>query len=256
MTRLLCLLLLLAWSTTAGAVQIQAGGEVAHSGPLTLPTGARLSEAALAAQPLPEAYLLGAAWLRPDLRVAQVRLQAGVLFDLGALQRRAHAEGRTDLAAAAATMRHWLATLPITGRQVPALLDPRVVEVNAAQNHLLADGDQLFYPSRPSTVRVVGAVRQACILPHVPLQDARRYLAACPAGPAADRDDIYVIEPDGQVFVQGIAPWNRSTPLALAPGAIIYVPLQQRMAAKVDAGLNHDIAALLATQVLPGPGAE
>ena len=72
---------------------------------------------------------------------------------------------------------------------------------------------------------------------------------------AADRDSIYVIEPDGRVFVQGVALWNRSEAQVLAPGAVIYVPLRERAARKVDATMNSDIAAFLATQVLPGPGA-
>ncbi|MEW9624541.1 capsule biosynthesis GfcC family protein [Rhodanobacter geophilus] len=255
MNRLLCLLLMLAWSVAAHAVQVQASGAAAHTGPLDLPDGARLSNAALAAQPLPQAYLLGAAWLRPSLTDTQTRLKAGVLFDLDALQRQARAKGHAELAATAGALRHWLGSLPVTGRQVPALLDPRVVEVTAAANHLLADGDRLFYPQRPTTIRVVGAVHRPCNLPQVALQDARLYLAACPRDPATSPDDIYVIEPDGRVFVQGIALWNRSAPLALAPGAIIYVPLRERAVGGVNPGLNHDIATLLATQVLPGPGA-
>ena len=114
-------------------------------------------------------------------------------------------------------------------------------------------GNRLYYPLRQDSIRVVGAVQQPCTLPQVPLQDARDYLAFCTATRAADQDDIYVIEPDGRVFVQGIALWNRSTPLTLAPGALIYVPLSARAIKSVDPLLNHDLAAFLATQLLPGP---
>lgn len=255
MRRWLGLWLGVTWSVSAGAMQVLAGGAVAHPGVLNLPAGARLSAAALAAQPAAAAYLLGAAWLRPSLRGQQARQQAGVLFDLATLRQRAQADRDSALASTALAMRHWLASLPVTGRQAPAVLDPRVVEATPAQNHLLADGDQLIYPVRPATIRVVGAVQQPCTLPLVALQDARRYLAACPGNAAADADDIYVIQPDGRVFKQGIALWNRAAPMPLAPGAMIYVPLRQRAAAKVDAELNPDIAALLATQVLPGPEA-
>lgn len=255
MSRAICALLMLAWSTVAGAVQVQASGAVAHAGTLTLHDRARLSDAALAAQPLPRAYWLGAAWLRPGLLSPQQRLKAGVLFDLASLQRQARVDGRQELAAVAAAMARWIDALPVTGRQAPALLDPRTVEVNARENRILASGDQLYYPLRPATIRVVGAVRQPCTLPLVPLQDARLYLAACASSDAADRDSIHVIEPDGRVFVQGIALWNRSAPLALAPGAVIYVPLRERALRVVDASLNGDIAAFLATQLLPGPRA-
>lgn len=256
MSRVLGVLLLLLCSASASAMQVRASGAVTHPGVLELHDTARLSDAALAAQPSPQAYVLGAAWLRPGLLVSQQRLKAGVLFDLGQLQQHSRAGGRQALADVAAAMATWIGTMPVTGRQPASLLDPRAVEIDPAANLLLAAGDQLYYPLRPATIRVVGAVAHACTLPLVPLQDARLYLAACAASSAADRDNIYVIEPDGRVFVQGIALWNRSAPLALAPGAMIYVPLREAAARAIDATMNHDIAAFLATQLLPGPGVD
>ena len=250
----MCLFALLAWSASAIAapVQVHLAGVVANTGTQTLKDHARLSDAALAAQPLPQAYILGAAWLRPGLLESQERLKAGVLFDLDSLRQQARQQGKQQLSTLAGTMADWIKPMPVTGRQ-QALLDPRAVEVNPTENRLLADGDRLYYPLRPNTIRVVGAVQQPCTLPLVPLQDARDYLAFCTATRAADQDDIYVIEPDGRVFVQGIALWNRSTPLTLAPGALIYVPLSARAIKSVDPLLNHDLAAFLATQLLPGP---
>lgn len=254
MSRLTCLLLMLAWSATASAVQVQAGGAVTHAETLTLKNAARLSDAALAAQPLPQAYMLGAAWLRPNLLESQRRLKAGVLFDLTSLQRRAHDDDKSELATIAGSLAAWITSMPVTGRQPGSLLDPRAVEVNAEQNLPVATGDRLYYPLRPDTIRVVGAVRQNCTLPLVPLQDARNYLASCPGTGEADLDNIYVIEPDGRVFVQGIALWNRSAPRVLAPGALIYVPLRARAIKAIDPALNGDLAAFLATQLLPEPG--
>lgn len=254
MSRLLGMVLMLVWSVAAGAVQVQASGAVTHAGSFELHAGARLSDAALAAQPLPQAYMLGAAWLRPGLLVTQQRLKAGVLFDLASLQRHARADGQQELATLAGAMHEWIGALSVTGRQSPALLDPRAVEVNAPVNRPVAAGDNLYYPVRPATIRVIGAVEQPCTLPLVPLQDARRYLPACATSAAADVDNIYVIQPDGRVFVQGIALWNRSAPLSLAPGAVIYVPLRTRAVQQVDPALNADIAKFLATQLLPGPG--
>lgn len=255
MKRAWCVLLMLAWSTAAAAAQVQVSGAVAHPGRMELKGAARLSDAALAAQPLPQAYIEGAAWLRPGLVVAQQRLKAGVLFDLTALQQQARAHGKLTMATRSGALLRWLRSLPVTGRQSPALLDPRAVEVNAPKNHRLAAGDELYYPPRPRNIRVVGAVQHSCSLPLVPLQDARQYLAACALSDAADQDNIYVIEPDGRVIKQGVALWNRSKPLSLAPGAMIYVPLREREASKVDVTMNSDIAAFLATQVIPGPGA-
>lgn len=254
MSRALYVLLMLVWSASASAVQVQVDGTVTHAGLHTLKDPARLSDAALAAQPLPQAYMLGAAWLRSGLLESQQRLKAGVLFDLGSLRQRAHGEGKQELARVVGAMADWITSLPITGRQSPALLDPRAVEASPPENHPLSTGDRLYYPLRPDTIRVVGAVQQPCTLPLVPLQDARIYLAACASSSEADPDSIRVIEPDGRVFVQGIALWNRSTPLALAPGAVVYVPLRARAVRAVDAALNDDIAAFLATQLLPVSG--
>jgi hypothetical protein len=231
-------------------IQVQVDGAVAQPSMLTLQGHARLSDAAIAARPLPDAYMLGAAWLRPALKTAQQRLKAGVLFDLDNLQHRAGNQG-TELAALAQQLHQWISAMPVTGRE-PALLDPRVVEVIDSENRPLADGDRLYYPLRPDTVRVVGAMQHACALALVPLQDARKYLAACPRANAADSNIIYVIEPDGRVFVQGVALWNLSPPRTLAPGSIIYVPLRAVAIKPVDASLNSDIASFLATQTLPG----
>ncbi len=241
-------------AVAAATVQVEASGAVAAAGVQTLKDGARLSDAALAAKPLPQAYMEGAAWLRSGLLKPQERLKAGILFDLVSLRQRAQHRSQQGIAAFAERLMDMIKPMPVTGRQV-ALLDPRAVEVNAPENHPVADGDKLYYPARPSTIRVVGAVQHTCELPLVPLQSAAHYLANCVVAAEADRDIIYVIEPDGRVFVQGIALWNRSTPLVLAPGALVYVPLRARAIKPVDPTLNSDIAAFLATQLLPGPGA-
>ncbi len=234
-------------------VQVRVEGAVDHPGVLNLKDSARLSDAALAAQVQPEAYMLGAAWLRPSLQSKQQRLKAGVLFDLDSLHLQSLQRGNAALAEEVGRLRNRIAALPVTGR-MPALLDPRPVEANATANLPLQSGDRLFYPVRPATIRIVGAVQQPCTLPLQPMQDARIYLAACPYSRRADHDWIYVIEPDGRVFHRGVALWNRSQPLSLAPGAVIYVPLPARTARRVDATLNHDVAAFLATQTLPSPG--
>lgn len=253
---LTCLGLLLAVVVLPASAQIQVRveGAVDHPGIQNLKDSARLSDAALAAQVQPQAYMLGAAWLRPSLLAKQQRLKAGVLFDLDSLHLQSLQHGDDVLAEETGRLRNRVAALPVTGR-MPALLDPRPVEANAAANLPLQPGDRLFYPVRPTTIRIVGAVQQPCTLPLQPMRDARSYLAACPYTRRADRDWIYVIEPDGHVFRQGVALWNRAKPLSLAPGAVIYVPLPERAAKHVDATLNHDLAAFLATQTLPGPGA-
>jgi hypothetical protein len=218
-----------------------------NPGVISLSERGRLSDAALAARPRTDAYVLGAAWLRPSLLAEQQRLKAGLLFDLEAMHRDALEHGRADLASLSATLGAWVRTLPVTGRQV-ALLDPRSVEASPADNRPVAQGDALYYPRRPMTIRLVGALTRPCELPFVALQDARQYLASCTRSRSADADWIFVIQPDVRVFKQGVGLWNRTPPLPLAPGGTIYVPLRAGSVRGIAPDLNSELAAFLGTQ--------
>ena len=146
------------------------------------------------------------------------------------------------------------AAMPVTGR-VRQTITPRSLEMDLSSNRPLSDGDRLYYPTRPNTVNVLGAVEQPCSVPHQPLQQPLDYARHCPALPAASKDDLFVIQPDGTVEKLGIALWNRSPASALAPGAIIFVPLNPRALRDVNPEFNEDAARFLATQVLDAPGA-
>jgi hypothetical protein len=244
----ICLLATLAaLPSRANTVQVKIAGAVDEPGSVTLPERARLSDGALVARIRTDSYVLGACWLRSSLQAEQARMKAGIIFDLDSTHRHAVAQGHKLLADVSASLRDWVASMPVTGRQ-PALLDPRAVEVSPRHNHLLEDGDTLYYPRRPTTVRLVGALKHACQLPQVALRDAREYIKDCASSPAADPDWIFVIQPDGRIFKQGIALWNRTAAIALAPGGVIYVPLRQSDVRAVDPDLNDELATFLATQ--------
>lgn len=233
------------------SVTVEVLGQVDHAGEQVLPSSARLSDAALAARPTASAFPLAAAWLRRAEQLAQTRLKAGVLFDLGQLEEHRHQD--PDGAAAATALAREIDRMPVTGR-VPALLAARNVEAAPAQNRLLADGDRLLYPPRPATITVMGAVARKCLLAHIPGRAPRLYLPHCPALAAASPDDLFVIQPDGHVEQHGIALWNRSPDTTLAPGAVLYVPLRASTLRSIAPDLNDDVARFLATQVLDAPG--
>lgn len=136
-TALLCGL-----SCPTAATQVELRGEVDAVGPVQLPAKARLSNAALAAHVRTDAYMAGAAWLRPSLMIEQQRAKAGLLFDLDSVKRQTLKDERDDLAQLAVKLSAWLNAMPVTGRQV-ALLDPRAVEVNAPENRVIGEGDAL-----------------------------------------------------------------------------------------------------------------
>jgi len=239
------LLLATVFGIAQAQVRVTVEGAVRTENTFTVPPGGRLSAAVLAAAPTPEAYPTGAVLLRRQAIQPQIRLKAGLAHDLEALQR---STDDPTLHAVAADLAGWLATAPVTGR-VRTRLEPRRLEFTPEADFPAADDDRIVYPTRPTTIRIVGAVATPCELPHVALRDARDYIADC-ATRAADRDWLYVVQPDGEVLRLGIASWNRSPPRALAPGAMLYVPLPERALRSLDDDFNAEFAAFLATQPL------
>jgi len=236
----------------APQVTVEVSGSVRNPGTLTLTSGARLSDAALAGAPDERSYMMGAALLRRGELIAQTRLKAGLLFDLEMIESR---DATDPLGAAAATrIAREFSAMPVTGR-VRQVLAPRSLEMDLKHNHPLEDGDKLYYPTRPDTVSVIGAVEQPCSIEHRPLQRPLEYAQQCPALASASKDDLFVIQPDGEVEKLGVALWNRSAESTLAPGAIVFVPLNADLFREVNPAFNEEAARFLATQVLDAPGA-
>lgn len=245
---LLCCSLFMTCAVNADSL-VTVQGDAAQPGRYSFQEGTRLHDVLLPAQVNPKAYLLGAAWLHVPLRNAQERLKLGVLFDLATVQSNALQNDQTGLAALAARLIEQVQAMPVTGRRV-AQLDPVRVELNRGDNPYLSNGDVLLYPARPDTVRVVGAVLGECELPHQPLQSAISYLKGCPRHPDADADLLFVIQPDGRVFQEGVALWNESKSVPPAPGARIYVPVGNSAKGDPTPDLNTELAAFIATQPL------
>lgn len=230
-------------------VHVTVSGEVGHPGEVVFEGKPRLGDVAKAAQVTSSAYVLGAAWLRPALQAEQTRLKTGLTYQLGLIDKKAIADRRESLGTLARRMHDWISEMPVTGRKIVRTLEPHALQANAPDNLPVEEGDRLVYPSRPHTVTVMGAVEQVCDLPHEGLKDVRDYLAQCAASPVADRDVVFVIEPDGEVFEQGVALWNRSPAMPVAPGAVLYIPFDRRATVHVvDERFNRDMADFIATQ--------
>ncbi|SDH58957.1 capsule biosynthesis GfcC family protein [Pseudomonas panipatensis] len=247
-----CALLLGAQARAETLVEasVEVRGDAVAPGALAVSPETRLADVFRASQVNAEGFWLGAAWLQPSLEPAQKRLKAGILFDLGLLKNKALLDRQPGRAALAKRLYTTFAALPVTGRRVQ-VLDPVTVEVQPAQNPLVAPGDRFLFPRRPTTLRVVGAVASECQLAFAPLRQARDYLEECPALPEADPDYLYLIQPDGQVIRLGIALWNRQDGPPVAPGATLLRPLKATGAARTFPRLGAEMAAFLATQPLP-----
>ena len=238
--------LLLAGSGLSQA-DVTVSGDVRSPGQFKIHPGARLLDVITAAQPDAQSYWLAAAWLRKPLLEEQSRLKVGILFDLKVLQRGALLYDMPARAALAEQLYEAVSRLPVTGRQI-AVLDPVAVEVGFALNGRLDDGDRLVYPLRPNTVEVLGAVAQPCLLPYRAMQEARDYVHSCQPSSEAEKDYLWVIQPDGQTRRVGIAMWNREEGHWPAAGSKILVPIKNDDLDPPTPELNQQLAEFLATQ--------
>nr|WP_178117973.1 capsule biosynthesis GfcC family protein [Pseudomonas sp. R5(2019)] len=232
-----------------GHADVTVSGDVQKPGQYEISSGARLLDVVRPSRPNAESYWLAAAWLhKPELEKQQ-RLKIGVLFDLKMVERGALLEGKGSRAALAARLSSEVSRLPVTGRKV-AVLDPVGLEVSFARNYPVADGDQLIYPLRPTTIEVLGAVAEPCEVPFKPMQQARDYLEGCTTLNDADGDFIWLIQPNGEVRRIGNGGWNREDGVTAAAGSKILVPIKTSDIEPPTPDLNQQLAEFLATQPL------
>lgn len=236
-------------NTTANGQTFYLSGQVLKPGEYPWQSGLRLHDAAVAGAVRSDAWFLGAALLREQAMEPQLRLKAGILFELQVNQVHARATNNPRLVELLARLEAQMRALPVTGR-VRAQLDPLQLLI-LRNNPLLEPGDHLIYPRRPTQVRVLGAVVNDCELVYKPRLEVKHYLRQCRRHPMADRDQVYVIQPDGFIQTVGIAHWNQRT-VNMAVGTIIYWPLRQGKLSPETPGMNDDIAAFLATQYALG----
>ncbi|MEZ9740414.1 capsule biosynthesis GfcC family protein [Vibrio splendidus] len=132
-------------------------------------------------------------------------------------------------------------------QQATALKKPASQGVSAKsteQQHF-----ELYLTARPTSVNVVGAVKQAQTLPLVEHAQLDNYLTRLPKGQLldiADNSTAFVIQPDGQVNEISYAYWN-SKPAYFAPGAIIFIAFDSLPSE--FSTLNQDIVELLRHKV-------
>ena len=108
---------------------------------------------------------------------------------------------------------------------------------------------ELYLTARPTSVNVVGAVKQAQTLPLVEHAQLDNYLTRLPKGQLldiADNSTAFVIQPDGLVNEISYAYWN-SKPAYFAPGAIIFIAFDSLPSE--FSTLNQDIVELLRHKV-------
>ncbi len=241
--------LLLAVSTcsifAAQAQTFRVTGAVSNPGEFGWQPGLRLLAASAAAQVEPAAWYQGAALLRESAMREQRKLKRGIQFDLQAAIVEARASNTSTTSDLLQRWTSRIDNMPVTGR-VRAELNP-LKQWLISSNPLLEPGDHIHYPHRPDQIRVVGAVQQDCILPYTAARNPVDYLIDCPVHPAADPNQLFLIQPDGNVQTIGAAYWNVEDAW-LAVGATIFVPLAPAQFGTSSADFNRELAEWLATQ--------
>ena len=103
-----------------------------------------------------------------------------------------------------------------------------------------------YIKAKPSmqSVSLVGPIGAQQTLTFNNASTVRDYLEQATPADSADKDYVYVIEPDGKVSKQGIAYWN-NTHYKPMPGSVIYLPLQTDLFSDDIEQLNDHIASLL-----------
>ncbi|WP_160296937.1 capsule biosynthesis GfcC family protein [Photobacterium halotolerans] len=117
---------------------------------------------------------------------------------------------------------------PVPGERIFLPLDRDRVRIVADNNPVLNGPFVFQLTTRPDTIKVTGALRLPTgntadiSLPWQERQDAAGYLKQVKALSVANRDYVWVIQPDGKAEQHSIAYWNRQHQ-DIAPGAILYL---------------------------------
>ncbi|MCH1920341.1 capsule biosynthesis GfcC family protein [Shewanella sp. A3A] len=197
----------------AQPVNVTAMGQVQLPSSATFSTDDRIGKVVAAAIYQQHAYLTGAAWIRQSFVLHQSARRLLLLNELPNLQ--------LDPALTSSLMQQ-IKQLRATGR-VDVKFDWDLLELTSSQNRYLQQEDQFYVPTRPDTVRVVGAVAPYTVA-FVANKTVADYAAELQRLPGADPSYVWVIEPDTSIRKVGIAYWNTEQAY-LAPGSYIYVPI-------------------------------
>ncbi|QCR37443.1 capsule biosynthesis GfcC family protein [Nissabacter sp. SGAir0207] len=181
----------------------------------------------------------------PQATLKQQALKRQVLASLGALAAHYRADEDNDLAAAVENLHQQVTQLAVTGRQF-VTLDPDAVRIRPEWNRRLEGEYHLYTLPRPTTLRLFGLISHSGLTPFVPGQDTRDYLAGHDRLAGRDRNQVWLIQPDGTVQLVPVAYWNHRH-VQPAPGSTLFVGFSSLPRAYRD--LNQQILALLTNRV-------
>lgn len=149
-------------------------------------------------------------WLTPAAKQLHLRVQ------LDLRQAQAATQGAEQQAYAA--LAAWLAKTQVAARVPVVSTDPYWLRANPTKDPVLQIGDNISVAAATRDIRVIRASGLLCQAQFVPMSSVQDYLSACDSDDS-DRNNVWLLQPDGVVSEQGIALWNKSPQQVVAPGA-------------------------------------
>ncbi|PLR32030.1 hypothetical protein CYR32_16005 [Chimaeribacter coloradensis] len=219
----------------------------AQAGSVTVDGARDLSELVMNPALFNRTWWPGTVIAAPQATAQQQAMKQAVLASLSALAAGFRADGDGDLAAAADNLHQQVSQLRVTGRQfVP--LDPDAVRIQPQANRRLEGEYSIYTLQRPTTVRLFGLVENSGPQPFVPGQEAKTYLDSHAPLSGHDKNQLWLIQPDGMTQQVPVAYWNhrRAEP---APGSTLFVGFSAHALPSAYRDLNLRILALLTNRV-------
>ncbi|MCC5862857.1 MAG: capsule biosynthesis GfcC family protein [Gammaproteobacteria bacterium] len=135
------------------------------------------------------------------------------------------------------------------GEMLSVVLDLDRLRVTPSLDVLLPPGEyRLLRASRPETLSLAGMAVHPGERGYVPGRTVAAYLASEPLAAGAERDHVWLVQPEGTLRQVAVAAWNREFALP-RPGATVVVGLAGRAWRRGElAPLNEALAALYAAQ--------
>ena len=197
----------------AGIVDVYTAGD---SKPKTLTGAAHLID--VVGQPrLAQSWWPGAVISERQATAVNAGRQQALLASLDALA----AEESGDDAAAVNALRRQVQALKVTGRQL-VNLDPDYVRLEAGANPPLEGHYSLWVGPQPNTITVFGLVSQPGKKAFTPGRDLVSYLDEMSLLSGAEKNEAWLIYPNGRTQKVPVAYWNRRH-VEPTPGSTLFV---------------------------------
>jgi len=240
---------LLVWAVSSHAVEVQLAGEGIKSTRIQLADGARLEQ--LVTQ-LPgaiagEVYRPASRISTPALDAQMQQEQAALVATLQQMMLSAESQHQPELAYNSRMLLQLLSSLTVAGR-LDAQLDPDWVRIRSELNPPLAGNYRLWLARRHPVVQIYGLSSGPDEVPLRPGQGVNAYLNSREFFSGADREWVYLCQPNGHVQRVPVAYWNRLHREPM-PGAALFVGFAEDALPTNLADLNRRIATLIAARI-------